>query len=179
VSGRTIRPNGLIAIRSSHTARAVQHWLKSAHQLNSLRMELQQATTVPSHTGNPIWVVLIENDLPVAWRYKLALEEAGGFNVLIADDGSGGLRLAAGVLPDVIVLDLELPDMPGCEVLARLNAREETSSIPVVTLSNDSSKISVKVCRLLGAVDNLARSRSSPELLARLLPMWTCGSDQK
>jgi two-component system KDP operon response regulator KdpE len=141
-------------------------------------MKLEQSMTAQSHPRGPIVLVLIENDLRFAWTYKLTLERAG-YEVLIADDGGGGLKLAASVHPDVIVLDLGLPDMPGYEVLAKLKSREETSSIPVVTLSDGSSSTSVQICRVFGAVDDLARGRSSPELLARLLPVWITDSGQK
>jgi DNA-binding response OmpR family regulator len=150
---------------------------QSARQLNSVGMELEPSTKLLSRTRDPVFVVLIENDLRFAWTCKLALEEAG-LEVLIADDGRGGLKLAASVLPDVIVLDLGLPDMPGSQVLARLKSRKETSCIPVVTLANDSSKTSVQICRMLGAVDQMTKSSRSPVLLAQQLLALTTDSGQ-
>lgn len=119
----------------------------------------------------PLHVVLIANDLAFAWTWKLGLEDAG-LEVLIADNGRGGLKLVASVLPDVVVLDLRLPDMPGYGVLARLKSREATSNIPVVLVSDDSSKNSMRLCRMLGAADHLAKSGCSPASLAQRLAAW-------
>ena len=53
--------------------------------------------------------------------------------------GSRGLELACAHRPDLIILDLHLPDMPGADVLARLLADPTTKAIPVVILSADAT----------------------------------------
>lgn len=120
-------------------------------------------------TDESLHVVLIGNDRGFAETCKRTLERAG-FEVLIAGDGSGGLKLVESVLPDVVVLDLRLQDI--LDVLAALKSSRSTVRIPVGVLSNDTSKTAMRHCRRLGAVDYLAKSANSPAILVRLLPAW-------
>jgi two-component system cell cycle response regulator DivK len=68
---------------------------------------------------------------------KLAVDvlEAAGFDTLEAATGREGLALAADHPPDVILLDLRLPDMHGAEVVRQLREGEGTARIPVVAMS--------------------------------------------
>jgi len=70
-----------------------------------------------------------------------------GLEVKTATEGAAGAELAAQRRPDLLLLDLNLPDMKGEEVLNRLRARPETADVPVVILSADST--SRNVTRLL------------------------------
>ena len=58
------------------------------------------------------------------------------FDVLIAEDGKEGLKTAREQLPDLILLDLEIPGMKGLEVLKELRAYEKTRDIKVIILTN-------------------------------------------
>jgi CheY-like chemotaxis protein len=60
---------------------------------------------------------------------------AQGFSVQVAGDGPSGLAAAAKDHPDVILLDLRMPDMDGFEVLRRLRATPEIACIPVIFLT--------------------------------------------
>jgi|GEM_PF-3881450 Cache sensor hybrid histidine kinase (EC 2.7.13.3) len=57
--------------------------------------------------------------------------------IVTAETGTEGLQLAAALIPEVIVLDLKLPDLHGLEVLARLRENPELSHIPIVVLTID------------------------------------------
>ena len=65
--------------------------------------------------------------------------------------GSIGLDLARQHLPELILLDVHLPDLPGWEVLALLRARPETREIPVVVLSADATERQIERMRKAGA----------------------------
>lgn len=58
-----------------------------------------------------------------------------GYKVEIARDGKAGLSLAAVMKPDILLLDIMMPEMNGIEVLRELQAGDETSEIPVVIIS--------------------------------------------
>jgi CheY-like chemotaxis protein len=63
------------------------------------------------------------------------LMESAGFEVLIAMDGFKGLALAAEHVPDLIVLDLMMPEMDGWEVAEKLRTDPTTAEIPIVVVS--------------------------------------------
>jgi two-component system, OmpR family, alkaline phosphatase synthesis response regulator PhoP len=79
-----------------------------------------------------ILVIDDEHDVLMMCRVNLEFE---GHEVVEAADGEEGLRLAVETRPDLIILDLMLPQQDGFTVLARLQARRETRRIPVVLLT--------------------------------------------
>lgn len=68
------------------------------------------------------------------------LDKRADYRLLEADDGSSGLAVAQRELPDLILLDINLPDLSGYEVLARLRAMPDTAAIPVVAISANAMK---------------------------------------
>jgi two-component system cell cycle response regulator DivK len=79
--------------------------------------------------------VLIVDDDDRNRKLAIAVLEAAGFRTLEAVDGMAAIGLAAERVPDVILMDLRLPDLDGAEVTRRLRADPRTSDIPVVALS--------------------------------------------
>ena len=80
-------------------------------------------------------IVLLVDDEPVLLRMLEVNLKVAGFAVRTASSGAGALEAAAGETPDVVVLDLGLPDMDGWEVLARLRAIEALAETPVIVVS--------------------------------------------
>ena len=88
--------------------------------------------------------------------------------VHLAGDGISGLESAARLSPDLILLDLDLPDMNGFDVCRFLKASPSTRDIPVIFLSSMDS-IDAKVCGLdLEAVDYITKPFHADELRARV-----------
>lgn len=58
-----------------------------------------------------------------------------GYNVLLAEDGAAGLRMARSMHPRLILMDVSLPDIDGLEVTRRLKAAAETQHIPIIVLT--------------------------------------------
>src|SRR5206468_12753095 len=83
-------------------------------------------------------VLVVDDDARVR-RFLTTALGAAGFAVTATGDGAEGLRLA-GSRPDLIVLDVELPDLSGREVCRRLKAAEETGTIHVLMLSGRSEE---------------------------------------
>jgi two-component system KDP operon response regulator KdpE len=109
-------------------------------------------------------ILIIEDEVQIRRLLRITLEDAG-YAVREADSGQAGLSEVTCDVPDAIILDLGLPDIPGVEVLSRLRQR---SSIPVLILSvfgQEGSKISGLDA---GADDYLTKPFSNGELLARL-----------
>ena len=108
--------------------------------------------------------LIIDDEVQIRRLLRVALEGAG-YEVHEADAGQAGLQAVAMVRPEVIVLDLGLPDLDGLAVLQRLR---EWSTTPVVVLTVRDSE-SDKVSALdAGADDYVTKPFSTAELLARL-----------
>lgn len=88
--------------------------------------------------------------------------------LMVAMQGRRGLDLAQEHRPDVILLDLHLPDMKGDEVLRRLLADERTQKIPVVMLSADATTRQIERLRAEGAKDYLTKPLNVKQFLAVL-----------
>jgi two-component system phosphate regulon response regulator PhoB len=79
--------------------------------------------------------VLIVDDEPVILRLLEVNFRLGGFIVDACSRGDEALERAADHPPDVALVDLMLPEMPGLEIVRRLRARAETADVPVVMLT--------------------------------------------
>ncbi len=109
--------------------------------------------------------ILVIDDEPPIRRFLRASLEAAGFAVTEADTGAVGLKLAAQRPPDLVILDLGLPDLDGLDVLARLR---EWLQAPVLVLSARDREGS-KIAALDGGADDyLTKPFGVGELLARI-----------
>ena len=80
-------------------------------------------------------VVLVVEDNAANMKLCHALLDANGYVVLQATDGMEGLRMAREHRPDLILMDLQLPDVSGLEVTRRLKEDETLKSIPVIAVT--------------------------------------------
>lgn len=87
--------------------------------------------------GRPLRVLCIENDVADILVVQRAAEHLHGIDLITAVQGRLGVELAEEHRPDVILLELRLPDVPGSEVLDRLCASTVTASIPVIVCTTD------------------------------------------
>jgi len=85
-----------------------------------------------------------------------------GYEVVEATDGSEGVRAAEDSKPDLILLDLVLPEISGFGVLTQLKASLATKNIPVIILSNLGEREDVEKGFSLGAADYLIKSHFNP-----------------
>ena len=108
--------------------------------------------------------LIIDDEIQIRRLLRMALESKG-YTVRDAENGQMGLQEAVFHKPDVILLDLGLPDMDGVEVLKRLR---EWSSVPVLILSVRDQE-AVKLAAFdVGADDYVSKPFSTAELMARL-----------
>src|ERR1700722_6418377 len=116
-------------------------------------------------SGSSLPKVLIIDDEPQISRLLKLTLETDGYLVRDADDGRTGLIEAAAFRPDLIILDLGLPDLPGLDVLKRLR---EWTKVPVLVLSVRTGQFEKVSALDSGADDYLTKPFDSSELLARL-----------
>jgi two-component system cell cycle response regulator DivK len=83
----------------------------------------------------PAPLVLLVDDYEDNRRLFAEYLELSGFRTAVAGDGEEGLAQAAALHPDVIVMDLAMPDLDGFEVTRRLRAQEGTRRTPVIALT--------------------------------------------
>jgi two-component system KDP operon response regulator KdpE len=109
--------------------------------------------------------VLVVDDEPQILRFLQPALEASGYFVLHAGDGRDALRAAANSAPDIIILDLGLPDIDGKEVLKQIR---RFSKAPVVVLSARDAEAEKIDALDAGADDYIEKPFAIGELLARL-----------
>src|SRR5688572_7278406 len=113
-------------------------------------------------------VLVIEDEVDLATTVEYNLK-AEGFQVRLAHTGRQGLAAAtAEPLPDVIVLDLMLPDLSGTEICRRLRDQERTRDIPVVMCTAKGEEIDRVVGFEVGADDYVVKPFSVRELILRI-----------
>jgi two-component system KDP operon response regulator KdpE len=115
-------------------------------------------------SATPPLVLVIEDELPIR-RFLRASLTAEDYRVEEADTGKKALKAAARQAPDVVLLDLGLPDLDGQEVLRRLR---EWLSAPIVVLSARNQEKEKVAALDAGADDYLTKPFGTAELLARL-----------
>ena len=109
-------------------------------------------------------VLVVDDELPLRRALDINLR-ARGYAVALAENGATGLRLAADAHPDVVLLDLGLPDIDGLEVIAGIRG---WSAVPIIVLS--ARRVSDDKVDALdaGADDYITKPFGMDELLARL-----------
>ena len=80
-------------------------------------------------------ILYVEDNDDNVYMLKMRLELLDGFEVVVAEDGEKGCRMAASERPDLILMDLEMPGVDGWEATRRLKSNPETHAIPVIALS--------------------------------------------
>jgi two-component system phosphate regulon response regulator PhoB len=92
---------------------------------------------------------------------------SGGFETALAANGEEALRLVAQRLPDLVLLDLMLPDIPGTEVCRRLKSEPRTRDVPVIMLTARGDEIDRIVGFEVGADDYVTKPFSAREVVLR------------
>jgi two-component system, OmpR family, KDP operon response regulator KdpE len=115
--------------------------------------------------NKPTNIVLIIDDEPKIRRFlRAGFELHGGFSVYEAESAAAGLKAATFNAPDLIILDLALPDLPGAEVLELIRS---WSNVPIIVLSVQSDEEEKVRLLELGADDYVVKPFGIAELIAR------------
>jgi two-component system KDP operon response regulator KdpE len=109
-------------------------------------------------------ILVVDDELPIQRFLKTALD-TGEFSLHQAENGHGALAAAAALRPDIILLDLGLPDLDGVEVIERIR---EWSQVPIIVLSVREREDDKVKALSAGADDFLTKPFGVGELLARI-----------
>lgn len=112
--------------------------------------------------------VLIVDDSPTETHVMRVSLEKSGFEVLTADDGESGLRLARESVPDAIIMDVVMPGVNGFQATRKLSKDPQTAKIPVVIVTNKDQPTDKVWGMRQGAVAYMTKPVSGEKLVAKI-----------
>lgn len=127
-----------------------------------------QARFLPKGDGPVLKIVYIEDNASNVKLLERVFDEVGNVELLPAILGSSGIDLVNQHMPDIIFLDLHLPDIHGAEVLSRLRANPRTAMIPVIVLSADATDSQIRRLMNAGVQAYLTKPLDLPSLFAEI-----------
>ncbi len=113
-------------------------------------------------------VAIVEDDVAISQMYRIKFE-AEGFEVETAENGKLGLSLAETMKPDIILLDLMMPEMTGDEMLAKMRATEWGKDIKVIILTNMGEQEVPESVKTLGVSAFILKANMTPRQVADLV----------
>jgi DNA-binding response OmpR family regulator len=113
-------------------------------------------------------VAIIEDDAAISQMYRIKFE-AEGYTVETAENGLLGLELAESMKPDIILLDLMMPEMSGLEMLTELRNRPWGKSIKVVILTNMGEQEAPEGIKELGVSAFILKADMTPRQVAEIV----------
>ena len=113
-------------------------------------------------------IAIIEDDPAISQMYRMKLE-AEGFSVQLANNGARGVSLVDDYQPDIILLDLAMPEMNGEEALKLIRNRDKSKDTPVIILTNLGEEEAPKTLRNLGIHSYIVKANFTPrEVVAQV-----------
>lgn len=106
-------------------------------------------------------IAIIEDDLAISQMYRMKFE-AEGFEVFLAGNGQAGLQLLQSVQPDVILLDLLMPQLDGQATLQAIRQDQQLQNTPVIILTNTESEQAAAASQALGVVAYIIKANETP-----------------
>lgn len=110
-------------------------------------------------------IAIVEDDLAIAQMYRLKFE-ALGYHVEIAENGKLGLELCQKLKPDLVLLDLMMPEMNGDEMLEKMRATEWGKGIKVIILTNVGEQEAPDKLKSLHVRDYIVKAEMTPSQVA-------------
>lgn len=113
-------------------------------------------------------IAIIEDDPVINQMYRMKFE-ADGFNVQLANNGKRGVAMVETFLPDMILLDLQMPEMDGEAALKVIRSNDWGKDIPVIVLTNLGEEEAPKSLREMGIHSYIVKADLTPrQVVARV-----------
>jgi CheY-like chemotaxis protein len=106
-------------------------------------------------------IAIIEDDPVISQMYRFKFE-ASNFEVQLANNGKRGIEMVKSFQPDLILLDLQMPEMNGADALEIIRKNEWGKNIPVIILTNMGEEESPKKLRALGIHSYIVKANLTP-----------------
>ena len=113
-------------------------------------------------------IAIIEDDQAISQMYRFKFE-AEGFDAQTAENGKLGLALTESMKPDIILLDLMMPEMSGDEMLAKLRATDWGKDIKVIILTNMGEQEIPAAVKQLGVDGIILKANMTPRQVADMV----------
>lgn len=107
-------------------------------------------------------IAIIEDDPVINQMYRMKFE-ADGFEVQLADNGRRGVAMVEEMQPDLILLDLKMPNMDGAEALENIRKHDWGKDIPVIILTNLGEEEAPKSLKNLGVHSYIVKADFTPK----------------
>jgi CheY-like chemotaxis protein len=129
-------------------------------------MQAPIQATPPTDTARP--TILVIEDYSDTRELLAALFQRQGYNVIEAEDGVEGLLKAGWLYPDLIIMDLSLPEMDGVEAARRIHAQAKLSQIPIFVVSAYLTEAVKADVRAAGCVEIFSKPFDAQTLLNKV-----------
>lgn len=106
-------------------------------------------------------ILVVEDDIFISDIYQVKFNQEG-FEVAVAVNGLEALKILDNFRPDIILLDIIMPQMDGIETLKKIKNDEKWKNIPIIMLTNISEKEKVEESEKIGVNDYLVKSQFTP-----------------
>lgn len=113
-------------------------------------------------------IAIIEDDQAISQMYRIKFE-AEGYEVETAENGVLGLEMAEKMRPDIILLDLMMPEMTGDEMLAKLRGTDWGKDVKVIILTNMGEEEAPDGIRELGVQRFIVKAEMTPRQVAEMV----------
>jgi DNA-binding response OmpR family regulator len=106
-------------------------------------------------------IAIIEDDAAIHQMYRMKFETEG-FDVQLASNGKSGIELVKKFNPDIVLLDLQMPEVDGLEALRAIRSSKQNKQTPVIILTNLGEEESPKELKDLGANGYIVKADYTP-----------------
>ena len=137
----------------------------------TMTISLPGGTTGPVPAGEPGRILYVDDNPSSLRLVEKILARHPGVRLHLAATGSDGLAAATEELPDLVLLDVDLPDVPGQDVIRSLRSDPRTSSIPVVVVTAEHDSSVADALLALGAAEVVTKPLD-PRLLADIVTTY-------
>lgn len=119
-------------------------------------------------SDSSVKIAIIEDDAAIAQMYRMKFE-AEGFDVDTAENGRLGLELIEQMSPDMVLLDLMMPEMTGDEMLVALRKKDWGVNTKVIILTNMGEQEAPAIVKDLGVLAFIVKAEMTPRQVAELV----------
>ncbi len=143
-----------------------------AHTTDEIPLSQTQNAAIlsPTHNTQPIILCIEDNPVNMKLIHRI-LAKNGDYRIIEASTGAEGIRLAKREKPNLILTDINLPDMNGYQILATLQENPQTQQIPVIALTADAMKEDIERAKRAGFSGYVTKPIDIPALFALINPL--------